>query len=50
MKRIFALLLALAIVAFAAPAMAEQTEFTIIGGQSAMSCRRRPASPSTGTP
>ena len=37
MKRIFALLLALAIVAFAVPAMAEQTEFTIIGGQSAMS-------------
>ena len=37
MKRIFALLLALAIVAFAIPAMAEQTEYTIIGGQSAMS-------------
>ena len=37
MKRIFALMLALAILAIAIPAMAEQTEYTIIGGQSALS-------------
>ena len=37
MKRIFALVLALALLAFAVPAMAEQTDFVIMGGQSALS-------------
>ena len=37
MKRIFALILALALAAFAIPAMAEQTEYVIMGGQSALS-------------